>query len=215
MGQTIAALAAKDPSLAIGAELDVGDPIDHGIKSCDVSIDFSSAGAIEDICRLSVQHNRPLLIGTTGHTSAQRNSIETAAKSIPIVFASNFSAGVNVLFWLTERAARLLGSNFRAEIVETHHVHKKDAPSGTAKTLAGILQREKKNTEIPVRSIREGEVVGEHVVSFYGPGERLDLVHHAESRETFASGALTAAKWVVNKPPGLYSMQDVLGLTHA
>ena len=213
MGQTIAALATRDAGLTLGAEVDVGDSVDGGMKSSDVAIDFSSADAVEEVCRLAVQYKRPLVIGTTGHSAGHKSSIDTAAKSIPIVFASNFSVGVNVLFWLTERAARLLGDKFNAQIVETHHVHKKDAPSGTAKTLAAILQREKKSAEIPVRSIREGEVVGEHTVAFSGPGERLNLAHYAESRETFASGALTAAKWVIDKPPGLYTMQDVLGLT--
>jgi 4-hydroxy-tetrahydrodipicolinate reductase len=212
MGQAIAALAKRDAGLTLGAEVDFGDSVEAGIKSSDVAIDFSSADATEDICRLAVQCKRSLVIGTTGHSAGQKSSIDTAAKSIPIVFASNFSVGVNVLFWLTERAARLLGDDFNAQVVETHHVHKKDAPSGTAKPRAAILQREKKSAEIPVRSIREGEVVGEHTVTFSGPGQRLDLAHYAESRETFASGALTAAKWVINKPPGLYTMQDVLGL---
>jgi 4-hydroxy-tetrahydrodipicolinate reductase len=133
------------------------------------------------------------------------------AKSLPIVFASNFSVGVNALFALTRRAAEILGSEFAPRIVETHHKMKKDAPSGTAKTLAEIL-KEALKTEIPIESIREGEVVGEHTVSFVGPGERLELTHRAGSREIFARGALRAAEWVVGKPARLYSMQDVLGI---
>jgi len=119
--------------------------------------------------------------------------------------------GVNVLFWLTQKAAELLGSDFDPEIVETHHKMKKDAPSGTAKTLAEILQP-LRNTRIPIESIREGDVVGEHTAIFRGPGERLELTHRAGSREIFALGALRAAKWITKKSPGLYSMQDVLGL---
>ena len=139
--------------------------------------------------------------------------IQEAAQSLPIVFASNFSVGVNVLFWLTRKAAELLERDFDPEIIETHHKMKKDAPSGTAKTLAEILKAEQKNqNEIPIQSIREGEVVGEHTVIFSGPGERLELTHRASSREIFARGALRAAKWIVGRPPGLYSMQDVLGL---
>ncbi len=139
--------------------------------------------------------------------------IQEAAQSLPIVFASNFSVGVNVLFWLTRKAAELLGRDFDPEIVETHHKMKKDAPSGMAKTLAEILKAEQKNqNEIPIQSIREGEVVGEHTVIFSGPGERLELTHRAASREIFTRGALRAAKWIVGRPPGLYSMQDVLGL---
>jgi 4-hydroxy-tetrahydrodipicolinate reductase len=132
---------------------------------------------------------------------------------LPIVFASNFSIGVNVLFWLTRKAAEQLGGDFDAEIVETHHKMKKDAPSGTAKTLAEVLKAAKKTqTEIPIQSIREGDVVGEHTVIFNGPAERVELSHRAASREIFARGALRAAKWIIGRPPGLYSMQDVLGL---
>jgi 4-hydroxy-tetrahydrodipicolinate reductase len=152
-----------------------------------------------------------LVIGTTGHSQQQRKTIEETAHSVPIVLASNFSAGVNVLFWLTQKAAELLGSDFNPEIVETHHKMKKDAPSGTAKTLAEILKAAR-NSEIPIQSIREGDFVGEHTVIFKGPGERLELTHRAANREIFALGALRAAKWIVDKPPGLYSMQNVLGL---
>jgi 4-hydroxy-tetrahydrodipicolinate reductase len=131
---------------------------------------------------------------------------------LPIVFASNFSVGVNVLFWLTRKAAELLGRDFNPEIIETHHKMKKDAPSGTAKTLAEVLKTVQKKDEIPIQSIREGDVVGEHAVIFTGPGERLELTHRAASREIFARGALRAAHWIMGKPPALYSMQDVLGL---
>jgi 4-hydroxy-tetrahydrodipicolinate reductase len=154
-----------------------------------------------------------LVIGTTGHSQEQRRLIEKTAQSLPVVFASNFSIGVNVLFWLTRKAAEQLGGDFDAEIIETHHTMKKDAPSGTAKTLAEILKAAKKTpSEIPVQSIREGDVVGEHTVIFSGPSERLELTHRAASREIFALGALRAAKWIIDQPPGLYSMQDVLGL---
>jgi 4-hydroxy-tetrahydrodipicolinate reductase len=211
MGKTIVTVAKRDPGLDIVAQCGRDDSVEAGMKQCQVAIDFSAADAVEEICRLAIQYKRPLVIGTTGHSAAQKGLIQSAAQSIPIVLASNFSVGVNTLFWLTRRAAKLLGENFRAEIVETHHVMKKDAPSGTAKTLAEILKTET-NKEIPVRSIREGETVGEHSVLFSGPGERLELIHRAESRETFATGAVAAAKWVMDKPAGLYSMQDVLGL---
>jgi 4-hydroxy-tetrahydrodipicolinate reductase len=139
--------------------------------------------------------------------------IESASQSLPIVFTSNFSVGVNVLFWLTRKAAELFGPDFSSEIIETHHKMKKDAPSGTAKTLAEILRATLKiENDLPIQSIREGEIVGEHTVIFSGPGERLELTHRAASREIFARGALRAAKWIIGKPPGLYSMQDVLGL---
>ena len=142
------------------------------MKDCDVAIDFSNAGAIEEVCGAALQHRKALVIGTTGHSPEQRKIIENAAKSLPIVFASNFSVGVNALFALTRRAAEILGSEFEPQIVETHHKMKKDAPSGTAKTLGEIL-KETVKTEISIESIREGEVVGEHTVSFVGPANVL------------------------------------------
>ncbi len=213
MGKTISALASDDPKIDIIAQCDLGDPIELPMKNCDVAIDFSHADTIAEICAAALQHHKPLVIGTTGHSQEQRRMIEKGAQSLPIVFASNFSIGVNVLFWLTRNAAEQLGSDFDAQIVETHHKMKKDAPSGTAKTLAEVLKAgRKKQGEIPIQSIREGDVIGEHTVIFSGPSERLELTHRAASREIFARGALRAAKWIINQPPGLYSMQDVLGL---
>lgn len=211
MGQTIVDLARNDPKIEIVAQCDLGDAIEPAIKNCDVAIDFSNSSAIDEISRAALQYRKALVIGTTGHSREQRELIEKMAKSLPIVFASNFSVGVNALFALTRRAAEVLGSEFAPQIVETHHKMKKDAPSGTAKTLAEIL-KEALKTEIPIESIREGEVVGEHTVSFVGPGERLELTHRAGSREIFARGALRAAEWVAGKPARLYSMQDVLGI---
>ncbi len=181
------------------------------LKDCDVAIDFSNASAINEVCSAATRQRKALVVGTTGHSPEQRQLVEKAAKSLPIVFASNFSVGVNVLFALTRRAAEILPSEFKPEIVETHHAKKKDAPSGTAKTLGELLKSEL-HVEIPIESIREGDVVGEHTVSFVGPSERLELTHRAGSREIFARGALRAAEWVAGKPAGLYSMQDVLGL---
>jgi 4-hydroxy-tetrahydrodipicolinate reductase len=213
MGQTIRDLAESDPEIEIAAQWDLGDPIAPAIKNCDAAIDFSHADAINEICRVALTNGKSLVIGTTGHSQEQRAIIEETARSVPVVFASNFSVGVNVLFWLTSKAAEFLGPDFSAEIIETHHRMKKDAPSGTAKTLAEILKAaQKSQPEIPIESIREGDVVGEHTVMFGGPGERLELTHRAASRDIFARGALRAAKWIVGKPPKLYSMQDVLGL---
>jgi 4-hydroxy-tetrahydrodipicolinate reductase len=214
MGQTIVDLARSDSKIDIVAQCDLGDAIDVAMKDCDVAIDFSNSSAIEEVCRVSSQNQKALVIGTTGHLPEQRALIERTAKSLPIVFASNFSVGVNALFALTRRVAEILGSEFKPEIVETHHTKKKDAPSGTAKTLGEILKQELK-IDIPIESIREGDVVGEHTVTFVGASERLELTHRAGSREIFGSGALRAAKWVVGKSPGLYSMQDVLGISAA
>jgi 4-hydroxy-tetrahydrodipicolinate reductase len=213
MGKAIVDLAKGDPRIAIVAQCDLGDAIEPAMKDCEVAVDFSHANVIEGICRAALQHRRPLVIGTTGHSAEQRGVIDKAGKSLPIVFASNFSVGVNVLFSLTRKAAEILGPEFDLEIVETHHRMKKDAPSGTARTLAEILRTARKlDGQVPIQSIREGTVVGDHTVSFGGPGERLELTHRASSREIFARGALRAAQWIIGKPAGLYSMQDVLGL---
>ena len=211
MGKTVLDLAQSDGEIMIAAQCDLADPIEPAMKNCDVAIDFSQADSIDEICRAALQHGKSLVIGTTGHSQQQRKTIEKTAHSVPVVLASNFSVGVNVLLWLTQKAAELLGSDFNPEIGETHHKMKKDAPSGTAKTLAETLKAVR-NTEIPIQSIREGDVVGEHTIIFSGPGESLELTHRAATRGIFAGGALRAAKWIINKPPGLYTMQDVLGL---
>jgi 4-hydroxy-tetrahydrodipicolinate reductase len=213
MGKTVVHLATDDPEIEIVAQCDLGDPIEPAMKNCDAAIDFSHADTIAEICRAALCHHKPLVIGTTGHSQEQRQTIEGAARSVPIVFASNFSVGVNVLFWLTRKAAESLLPDFDPEIIETHHKMKKDAPSGTAKNLAEILKASQKSkNEIAIQSIREGDVVGAHTVIFSGVGERLELTHRAATREIFARGALRAAKWIMGKPPGLYSMQHVLGL---
>jgi 4-hydroxy-tetrahydrodipicolinate reductase len=230
MGQTIVDLAGRDHGkIDIVAACDIGDHIEPHLSRSDVLIDFSHADASDEICRLAANHKQPLVIGTTGHSEKQRNGISKCAESVPIVYASNFSVGVNALFWLTRKAAELLGPEFDVEIIEMHHRMKKDAPSGTAKTLADILQKARKidkvrhgregmvgkrqPNEIGIHSIRGGDVVGDHTVVFAGTGERLELTHRASSRETFAKGALRAAQWIVGKSPRLYSMQDVLGLS--
>ena len=230
MGQAIAG-AAAGAGATIVAGLDQGDDLAKEIGGCDVIVDFSHPSATEGVTRACLAAGKPLVIGTTGHSDAQRASIEATSKSLPIVLSPNFSIGVNALFWLTGEAARLLGEDFDLEIVETHHRLKKDAPSGTARKLAEILCEvrkldyaknvrhgregligERPDREIGVHSIRAGDVVGDHTVTFAAPGERLELTHKASSRETFAAGALRAAWWIVGKPPGIYSMADVLGL---
>ena len=211
MGRTIVDLATKESAIEIVAECDLGDAIAPAMKNADVAIDFSQPGAVEEICRAAEAERKPLVIGTTGHSPAQRDLIENTSCSVPIVFASNFSVGVNALFALTRETAEIL-RDFEVSIVETHHTKKKDAPSGTAKTLGEMIRSARKIDNVPIESIREGEVVGEHTVIFSGPGERLELTHRAATREIFARGALRAAQWVRDKPAALYSMQDVLGL---
>ena len=213
MGKAVAAAIAKDDSFTIAAELDRSDSIDEAIEVCDVVIDFSAADATEAVCQACAKSRKPLVLGTTGHISAQRNCIPETARVVPIVFAANFSVGVNVLFALTRRAADLLGEAFDVSVIEMHHRTKKDAPSGTAKRLLEIL-REVRDGEgsIQAQSIRAGDIVGEHTVILAGAGERLELTHRASSRETFAVGALRAARWVIDQPAGLYRMENVLGL---
>ena len=167
MGKTMLGLAKSDPEIEIAAQCDLGDPIEPAIKNCDVAIDFSHADSIDEICRAALTNGKSLVIGTTGHSQEQRTIIDETARLVPIVFASNFSVGVNALFWLARKTAEFLGPDFSAEIIETHHRTKKDAPSGTAKTLAEILKAAQKiQPEIPIESIRKGDVVGEHSVIF-------------------------------------------------
>jgi 4-hydroxy-tetrahydrodipicolinate reductase len=230
MGQAIAAAAPK-AGVQISAGLDLGDDLTNEIGNCDVVVDFSHPNTSTDLGRACAEAKKPAVIGTTGHSKEERAAIDSLARSAPVVLSPNFSVGVNALFWLTRKAAEMLGDEFDLEITEMHHRLKKDAPSGTAKKLAEILCEvrdldynkdvrhgreglvgERPKEEIGLHSIRGGDVVGDHTVTFAGAGERLELTHKAASRETFAAGALRAAQWVVGKEPGLYSMEDVLGL---
>jgi 4-hydroxy-tetrahydrodipicolinate reductase len=231
MGQTLLACAKGDPQLVIAGQNDIGDDFAASVPQCDVVIDFSHHGTVELVLARCVENKKALVIGTTGHTDTQIACIRHAAGQIPIVFSANYSTGVNTLFWLTRKAAEILGPGFDLEVVEIHHRLKKDAPSGTAKSLVEILTDvrklnyaedarhgrkglvgERTDTEIGVHAIRGGDVVGDHTVIFAAAGERVELTHKASSRDTFARGALRAAQWVTTQKPGLYDMQDVLGL---
>ena len=217
--------------MQIVGQIDQGDDLRSVIGQGDVVIDFSSHSATPDIAALCAEHKKAMVIGTTGHSEEGKSQIANCQSQIPIVLSSNFSTGVNTLFWLTRKAAEILGPGFDLEIVEMHHRLKRDAPSGTAKTLAEILAAVRKQQldkvarhgragivgertaeEIGMHSVRGGDVVGDHTVIFAGVGERVELTHKASTRETFANGALRAAQWVVKQKPGLYDMQDVLGL---
>jgi len=232
MGKAISSIAGEH-DCEISFPVDVGDNPAGGIDSCDVVIDFSLREATLPLAKLSAQAGKPMVIGTTGHQADEKNEIEALSKQIPMVWAGNFSTGVNLLFYLTEQAARVLDSrsNFDAEVIEMHHRLKKDAPSGTADRLLEILKSSRNLTdsqiahgrdgivgerpadEIGSHALRGGDVVGDHTVMFAGMGERIELTHRATDRKIFAAGALKAAKWVFGQPPSLYSMQDVLGLT--
>jgi 4-hydroxy-tetrahydrodipicolinate reductase len=231
MGKALIACAPNFRELEIVGQIDVGDDLGAVIERGDVVVDFSSQTATVGVADICAKYQKALVIGTTGHTDTNTFEVRLRKAQIPIVWASNFSTGVNTLFWLTRKAAEILGPDFDLEIVEMHHRLKKDAPSGTAKSLAEILAEvrklhlekaarhgragivgERTPTEIGIHSLRGGDVVGDHTVIFANTGERLELTHKASSRETFANGALRAVLWVVKQKPGLYDMQDVLGL---
>jgi len=231
MGQALVFCATRNPELQITGQIDAGGDLQSVIGQGDVVIDFSSHDATVGFAAICAQNKKAMVIGTTGHSEAEKSQIANLKSQIPIVMASNYSTGVNTLFWLTRRAAEILGPDFDLEIVEMHHRMKKDAPSGTATTLAEILAGVRKQqlnqiirhgrqgmvgeripAEIGMHALRGGDVVGDHTVIFAANGERIELTHRASSRETFANGALRAAQWVVKQKPGLYDMQDVLGL---
>ncbi len=233
MGQALVACAMENPSLDLAGTIEAGDPLD-AISSCDAVIDFTHADATLPALDKCVELGKIIVIGTTGHSSDVRNKIYDAAKKTPVIFSPNYSVGVNTLFWLTKKAAEILGPDYDAEVIEIHHRLKKDAPSGTARRLVEVLDEvrgldyekdtrhgrvgmpgERTQSEVGVHAVRGGDVVGDHTVLLATPGDRLELIHRASSRETFARGALRAAIWAresMNNKPGLYDMQDVLGL---
>ena len=209
MGVRISELAAHDPALKVVARLDVGSTPEE-IRAGKVVVDFSQPEPSLAYLREAARQGKAYVLGTTGFTKEQESTIKATAKKIAIVKSSNMSLGVNAFFKVAEETARVL-SDYKVHIQETHHVHKKDAPSGTA-LQAGRLIEKATGQKVTYESFREGEVVGDHRVIFTGPADRLELFHHAESRDIFAVGALRAAKWIVKQKPGLYSMRDVLGL---
>ncbi len=231
MGQALIACAARIPELTVVDAIDQGDDLAGLIGQCDAVIDFTFHSVTPSVAKLCAQHGKALVIGTTGHSENEKLEIRNWKLEIPMVWASNYSTGVNTLFWLTRKAAEILGPGFDLEVLEMHHRLKKDAPSGTATTLLEILGDvrkvqleeqlrhgrkgivgERTSSEIGIHAIRGGDVVGDHTVIFAANGERVELTHKASSRETFANGALRAAQWVVGQKPGIYDMQDVLGL---
>ena len=204
MGQRIIACAKADVSFQVV----------NTIENADVMIDFSHPDATLPNLETAALAKKRAVIGTTGHTAEQKKEIARYAQRLPFILSPNMSVGVNVMWEILGRAARLLESGFDPSIKETHHIHKKDRPSGTALRVAHVIAEGMKTTpdRISIESIREGEAVGTHTTLFSGPGETLEVTHTALSRDTFALGALRAARWVIGKPNGLYSMGDVLGM---
>ena len=200
------------------------------IEKVDVMIDFTLPAALTENLAFCVTHNKPIIIGTTGLNTQQKMALDSASKLIPIVFAANYSVGVNLMLNLVRKAAAVMADTADIEILETHHRFKKDAPSGTAMAIGEAIADEigrdlsecavygregetgeRNHQTIGFATVRAGDVVGEHTALFADIGERLEITHKASSRLTFAKGAVKAASWVINKPAGLYNMQDVLG----
>jgi 4-hydroxy-tetrahydrodipicolinate reductase len=232
--------AADDPRIGedagvVAGVAPLGVPLtgDAGkaMDGAEVAIDFTLPGASLHHARQCAERSLPIVIGTTGHDAPASSAIEDLARRIAVVMAPNMSPGVNLVFKLAELAARALDVSYDAEIFEAHHRHKVDAPSGTALGLGRAVARGRGSTleQLGVYSrhgttgprppgaigfsvVRGGEIVGEHRVIFAGPGERIELVHEAQDRSGFARGALLAVRWIAGRPPGLYSMFDVLGL---
>jgi 4-hydroxy-tetrahydrodipicolinate reductase len=214
-----------------GLDLAVGVINEKDIYGVDVLVDFSSPAATMSLVPLARRAGKPLVIGTTGFTPEQRAEIEKAAADIPLLLSPNMSLGVNLLFKLTEIAARALSQGFDVEVFEAHHRFKKDAPSGTAKRLLEVIKQasaelpgapevydrsgviaERSDREIGVMTMRGGDIVGEHTVYFVGMGERIELTHRATSREVLARGAVQAIEFIASRKAGSYSMFDVVGL---
>jgi len=206
-------------------KIDVTDNFAEALKLSDVAIDFTNSFSTLYHLDIAQKQKKAIVIGTTGISESGIEKIRDASKNISIVFSPNMSVGVNLLFKLVDEVASAI-PNYDVEIIEAHHNQKKDAPSGTALKLAEIISAKLKleqvfgrhgnvgarKKEIGIHSVRAGDIVGEHTVIFAGNGERIELVHRAHTRDTFAAGAIKAAKWIFGKNPGLYTMRDVLGL---
>jgi 4-hydroxy-tetrahydrodipicolinate reductase len=223
MGRRIYELASYDKDFEVALALEKkGTPVigkelgkikvsssPDGLFLVDVFVDFTTPEGTEANLDYVARYKKALVLGTTGLSEAQIQKVEDIAKVVPVVFSPNMSIGVNVLFAMLPEIAKRLGPDYNIEIVEAHHKAKKDAPSGTAKKFAQILA-DTTRKEIPTHAIRLGDIVGDHTIIFCGNSERIEIKHQAHTRDLFAVGALRAAKWVMGKAPGLYSMQDVL-----
>jgi 4-hydroxy-tetrahydrodipicolinate reductase len=230
----IAAAVDQPDAAGLGAQVADGvvatSDLAAGLGACDVYIDFTAPASTREAAQAAARLRRAAVIGTTGLAAADEAAIAELARVAPVVFAANFSLGVNLVLGLVRQAARALGPEWDAEVVETHHRAKRDAPSGTALRLAEALaeatgrdlgataryQRHgdigpRTDAEIGIQTLRGGDVVGDHTIYFLGQGERVEITHRATSRDTFAHGAVRAALWVSGRPPGLYDMRDVLG----
>lgn len=224
MGKRIMSLAAADPKIKIVGALEQNAHPELGkklegvaitddlacIQKADVVLDFTIAAATIKLLEAAKRYKKALVIGTTGLSQDEIDTIGKAAKIIPVLFSPNMSKGVNLLFRQVGDLARSL-KGYRIRIKETHHIHKKDAPSGTAKKIAQIIEESSGVKVKDIQSIREGEIIGDHEVAFESDFDVITLSHSAKNRDILAQGAIDAAKWLKGQPAGLYNMQDVLG----
>jgi 4-hydroxy-tetrahydrodipicolinate reductase len=213
MGSRIIALAKEDKDVHLSGEFDIIEENPEAfIEGCDSLIEFTSPEATLEHLDICVKHKKAIVVGTTGLSGADIEKIKDASAGIPVILSPNMSVGVNLLFRMINEAAKSLGAGYEIQIVEAHHTEKKDAPSGTAKEMARIVKEHKKDIDVPIESIREGDIVGEHTITFESDVDVIEITHSAKTRDIFAKGALHAAKWLAGKKPGLYTMKDVLGL---
>lgn len=252
MGTTIIKLAANDPNMTLVGAVDrrdsehfgkdagtlagidmlgvkITDNIHNVIDNADVIIDFSSPDSTIKLLEAAVPAKKRVIVGTTGHQEKHKKAFLNASKEISLLVSPNMSVGVNLLWKLADLAGKTLGKDYQIDIVERHHIHKKDAPSGTAKKLIEVVStaaghdidedvfyaldgsdEAASGKPVTVQAIREGEVVGDHTLYFTSKEDRVELAHYAFTRDIFGKGALRAAKWIVDKPTGLYDMQNVL-----
>ena len=212
MGLRILELAGQGSGLEISGQFDIDEDPKGLIEGCDCLIEFTTPQATIEHLALCENYKKAVVIGTTGLSGPEQEKIKDASKHIAVVYSPNMSVGVNLLFKMVADAAKALGTEYRAEIVEAHHIHKKDSPSGTAKEIARIIKEAKGGGDVPIESIREDEIIGEHPVTFESDLDIIELTHSAKTRDIFANGALLAAKFVAKKSNGLFGMKDVLGL---
>jgi len=241
MGRSLIEAVLADPGLTLAAAFDVpgSAAVGQRVGSIEIGAEPKAAAGADVLIDFTrpegtlahLAHAKAMVIGTTGFSDAQRKLVEEAARRLPIVMAANFAVGVNAAYKLAETAAGILGEHYDVEIIEAHHRHKLDAPSGTALKLGEIVAKalnrklsgvarhgrqgqtgERPEKEIGFHAIRGGDIVGEHTVLFAGPGERVEITVRSQSRMTYAAGALRAAKFLQGRSAGLYDMADVLGL---
>ncbi|PIU54876.1 MAG: 4-hydroxy-tetrahydrodipicolinate reductase [Deltaproteobacteria bacterium CG07_land_8_20_14_0_80_38_7] len=230
MGALIVKLIKESDDLIFTGEAEEACPLDLVVEKADVVVDFSTPAATVANTEIASLAEKPMVIGTTGLIPEQEAQLKKASERIPIVYAPNMSIGVNLLWKLVAEAVNVLNPKFKIDIIEEHHIHKKDMPSGTAKKIMSIIEQNRrynkddilvckdrlpekdKRKALNVCSIRQGETIGDHKIIFSSDSEIIEISHKALGREVFAEGALTACRWIKDKPKGLYSMNDVLGL---